>query len=130
MRAVRSIGQALLDRQLNAERPVAILSENDLEHCLLLLAAQHVGVLTSSLSPQYSLVSRDFIQLRHALEVLNPGLVFVSDGVRYQRALESAASRETEIVCTSGSLAGRRCTLFSRLLATIPTAAVEAAHAA
>jgi len=130
MRAVRSIGQALLDRGLNAERPIAILSENDLEHCLLLLAAQHVGVLTSSLSPQYSLVSRDFIQLRHALEVLNPGLVFVSDGVRYQRALESAASRETEIVCTSGSLAGRRCTLFSRLLATIPTAAVEAAHAA
>eukprot|EP01036_Dinobryon_divergens_P042905 gene42905-57053_t len=30
--SARSIGQALLDRGLNAERPVAILSENDLEH--------------------------------------------------------------------------------------------------
>src|SRR4029077_13218739 len=31
-RAVRSIAQALLDRGLSGERPVAILSENDLEH--------------------------------------------------------------------------------------------------
>src|SRR5271170_3861732 len=30
--AVRSIAQALLDRGLSADRPVAILSENDLEH--------------------------------------------------------------------------------------------------
>ena len=130
MRAVRSIGQALLDRQLNAERPVAILSENDLEHCLLMLAAQHVGVLTSSLSPQYSLLSRDFVQLRHALEVLSPGMIFVSDASRYQRALQSVASKETEVVCTVAPLASGACTPFSRLLATIPTAAVEAAHAA
>ena len=31
------IGQALLDRGLSAERPVAILSENSLEHALLAL---------------------------------------------------------------------------------------------
>ncbi|HEY6937101.1 MAG TPA: feruloyl-CoA synthase [Terriglobales bacterium] len=130
MRAVRSIGQALLDRGLNAERPVAILSENDLEHCLLMLAAQHVGVLSSSLSPQYSLVSRDFVQLRHALEILNPGMVYVSDASRYQRALESVVNRETEVVCTVAPLASRECTPFSRLLATIPTTAVEGAHAA
>lgn len=130
MLAVRSIGQALLNRGLNADRPVAILSENDLEHFLLMLAAQHVGVLSSSLSPQYSLVSRDFLQLRHALEALNPGLVFVSDGTRYAHATESAVSRETEVVCTRGSLSGRDCAPFSELAATAPTAAVEAAHSA
>ena len=128
MLAVRSIGQAILDRGLNTERPVAILSENDLEHFLLLLAAQHVGVLSSSLSPQYSLVSRDFLQLRHALEVLNPGLVFVSDGARYARAIECTISPDTEVVCTRGSLSSRDCTPFSELAATAPTAAVEAAH--
>ena len=128
MRAVRSIGQALLDRGLNAERPVAILSENDLEHFLLMLAAQHVGVLSSSLSPQYSLVSRDFVQLRHALELLNPGMVYVSDASRYQRALDSVVNRETEVVCSVAPLASRECTPFSRLLATTPTTAVEVAH--
>ena len=41
--AVRSIAQALLDRGLSAERPVAILSENDLEHLLLMLAGAARG---------------------------------------------------------------------------------------
>jgi feruloyl-CoA synthase len=128
MRALRSLGQALLERGLSANRPVAILSENDLEHCLLMLAAQHVGILTSSLSPQYSLVSRDFVQLRHALELLNPGLVFVADGERYGRSLELVVSNGTEVVCTSAPLSGRTCTLFAELEATTPTSAVEAAQ--
>ena len=37
-RRVRAIGQALLDRGLSAERPLAILSDNDIEHALLALA--------------------------------------------------------------------------------------------
>ena len=35
--SARSIGQALLDRGLSPERPVLVLSENDLEHALLAL---------------------------------------------------------------------------------------------
>jgi feruloyl-CoA synthase len=130
MSGLRAIGQALVDRGLSPQKPVAILSENDLQHFLLMLAAQHVGVLTSSLSPQYSLLSRDFIQLRHALELLNPGIVFVCDGRRYGRAIESAVSRTAEVVCASAPLPGGRCTLFSELVATVPTGAVERAHSA
>ena len=36
---VRGIAQALLNRRLSPERPIAILSGNDLEHALLALAA-------------------------------------------------------------------------------------------
>jgi len=50
--AVRRIGQALLDRPLSADRPIAILSGNDLEHGLLALAAQHVGVPYAPISPE------------------------------------------------------------------------------
>src|SRR5579871_1860293 len=128
MRALCGIGQALLDRGLSADRPVAILSENDLEHFLLMLAGQHVGVLTCSLSPQYSLVSRDFVQLRHCLQVLNPGLVFVSHGGRYQRPIESVVPEETEIVCSSGPLLNRKCTAFSALPRPPTTPSVAAAH--
>src|SRR4051812_13959317 len=35
---IRRLGQALLDRKLSAERPVMILSGNDVEHGLLMLA--------------------------------------------------------------------------------------------
>ena len=41
---VRRIGAALLQRNLSAERPLVILSGNDLEHALLGLAANFVGI--------------------------------------------------------------------------------------
>jgi feruloyl-CoA synthase len=128
LHAVRSIGQSLLDRRMSADRPVAILSENDLEHFLLMLAGQHVGIPTAHISPVYSLVSRDFGKLRHTLGLLTPGLVFVSHGERYRRALEAAVPHETEIVVTGAPIPGRKTTLFAELAATAPTPAVEAAH--
>jgi feruloyl-CoA synthase len=126
--AVESIGQALLDRGLSAERPVAILSENDLEHLVLMLAGQHVGVPTAHLSPAYSLVSKDFGRLRHTLGILTPGLVFASNGERYGRAIEAVVSGDTELVVTSAAPKGRKATLFANLLATAPTTGVAAAH--
>ena len=126
--AVESVGQALLDRGLSAERPVAILSENDLEHLVLMLAGQHVGVPTAHLSPAYSLVSKDFGRLRHTLGILTPGLVFASNGERYGSAIEAVVSRDTELVVTGAAPKGRKATLFANLLATAPTSAVKAAH--
>jgi len=125
---VRSIGQALLARRLSAERPVAILSENDLEHFLLMLAGQHVGIPTAHLSPVYSLISRDFAQLRHTLKLLTPGLVFVSDGDRYRRAIETVISEDVELVAARSPLQSRNTTLFADLTATAATPAVDAAH--
>src|SRR6266852_5645136 len=60
----RSIGQALVHRGLSGERPIAILSGNDIEHALLGLAAMYAGVPYSPISPAYSLVSSDFAKLR------------------------------------------------------------------
>src|SRR5580698_10476997 len=101
LQAVTNIGQALLDRGLSEDRPVAILSENDLEHFLLMLAGQHVGIPTAHISPVYSLVSRDFGKLRHTLGLLTPGLVFISHGERYGHALEKVVAHNTEIVVTA-----------------------------
>src|SRR5580700_4197118 len=128
LRAVESTGQALLDRSLSEDRPVAILSENDLEHFLLMLAGQHVGISTAHISPVYSLVSRDFGKLRHTFGLLRPGLVFVSNGERYARALEKVVPPGTEIVVTTAPPSTRSTTLFAELAATTPTPAVEAAH--
>ena len=91
--AARRIGQALLDRGLSAERPLAILSENDLEHALLGIAALHIGVPYAPISPAYSLLSTDFAKLKLVLGLLTPGLVFAADGQRFGRAI--AACRLT-----------------------------------
>jgi feruloyl-CoA synthase len=127
---VRSIGQALLSRGLSAERPVAILSDNDLEHLLLMFAGQHVGVPTASIAPAYSLVSTDFAKLNHVMRILQPGMVFVSSGERYRRALDAAVGPDVEIVFTEHGITSRKSTSFDELAATPSTSAVDAAYAA
>ncbi len=125
--AARCIGQALLDRGLTAERPVAILSGNDLEHALLSLGCLYAGIPFCPISPAYSLVSQDHRKLRHALETVTPGLVFAADGQAYASAIESAVPAGVEVVLAAGALARRQTTTFPALAATIPTPAVDAA---
>jgi feruloyl-CoA synthase len=118
---MRAVGQALIDRGLSAERPLAILSGNDPQHLLLALAAQHAGVPYAPISPAYSLVSRDFAMLRQVLDRLTPGLVFVSSRDRFASALSAALSPDVEVIDSA---------CFSRLLETSTTAALDARHLA
>lgn len=126
---VRRLAQALLDRGLSAERPLLILSGNDVEHALLALAAQYAGVPVAPLSPAYSLLSRDFAKLRDVAAQITPGLVFAADGEAFAPAL-SAVFPETPVVVTRGGVRGRAAATFADLAATEPTEAVERAHAA
>ena len=127
--AVRAIGQALLDRGLTPERPVMILSGNDIEHALLGLAAMHVGIPYAPLSVPYSTVATDFARLRHIHAKLTPGLVFAADAARFGRAIHDVIPEDVELVLTHGDLGTRAHTPFAALLATHPTPAVEAAEA-
>jgi feruloyl-CoA synthase len=126
---VRALGQALLDRGLSADRPLAILSDNDLEHALLGLAAQHVGVPYAPISPAYSLISTDFAKLKHVLGLLTPGLVFAADGQRYANAIAAAVPRDCELALTARPGNDRAATAFAELAATRATDAVERAAA-
>jgi len=125
----RAIGQALIARGLSAERPVVVLSGNDLEHALLQLGALMVGVPYAPVSPAYALLSKDYAKLRHVLALLTPGLVFAADGDAFADAITAVVPQKTELVLTRGSVPGRRVTPFAALAATAPTPAVDAAHA-
>lgn len=123
------IAQGLIDRGLSAERPVAILSENGLEHALLALGCLFAGVPFCPVSPAYSIVSQDFEKLRHVLTTLTPGLVFAADAARYGKAILATVGANTEVVLAQGTLEGRPITQWSRLLQTQATPAVDAALA-
>ena len=125
---VSRISQSLLNRGLSQDRPIAILSGNDLEHALLSLAAQHVGVTCAPISPSYSLVSSDFVRLKHILAELSPGMIFVSSGSRFRNALAAAAPKGTEIVITSEPYQARPVTFFSELEKPNSTPSIDAAH--
>ena len=124
------IGQALLDEGLSVERPLAILSENSLEHALLALGAMTVGVPYCAVSTAYSLISQDYEKLRHVLNTITPGMVYASDVGRYGKAIEATVSSDARVVVSqsaqSASLAmGIRA--FDELLQTAITPRV--AHA-
>ena len=125
----RSIAQGLIDRGLNAERPIVILSENSLEHALLALGAMVAGVPYVPTSPPYSLVSVDYDKLKHVLRTVTPGLVFASDA-RYAKAIAATVSDDMEVVMVDGTVDGRQVTAFDSLCATPTTPAVDAAMAA
>ncbi len=126
---VRRVGLALAERGLSRERPVAILSDNDLEHLTLAFAAMWVGVPYAPISAAYATVSQDFGKLRHILGTLTPGLVFASQGKPYERAIAACVPADVEVVLTEGAVEGRATTPFSALLAATPGAAEAEAHA-
>jgi feruloyl-CoA synthase len=126
---VRAIAAALLERELSPERPIAILSGNDIEHALLGLAAMHVGIPYAPISVPYSLVSRDFKKLKAIVEILTPGLVFAADGAAFAPAMAATVPANVEIVVTANPATDRPMTPFAELLGASPGAAVEHAHA-
>lgn len=87
LRLVRRAASWILARGLSAERPLVILSDNSIDHALLALAAQHVGVPSASISPAYSLMSKDFDKLKSMIALLEPGAIYVSATKPYAAAL-------------------------------------------
>jgi feruloyl-CoA synthase len=126
--AVRAVAAALLQRDLSAERPIAILSGNDIEHALLGLAAIHVGIPYAPISVPYSLLSQDFGKLKAIIGILSPGLVFAANGTAFARAIAAAVPAGVDVVVTANPPDGRPALLFGALSSVDPTAAVEAAH--
>lgn len=128
----RNIAQALIQRGLGAERPILVLSGNDLEHFMLAMGAFLAGVPFAPISTAYSLLSQDFGKLRHITELLTPGLVFVSSEAEYARAIQAVIPADTEVVAhvIDGVSSGRPITPFQDLLDTPATVAVDAALAA
>jgi feruloyl-CoA synthase len=113
--AARRIGEALLARGLSATRPVAILSDNSVDHALLALGAMHAGIPVSPISPAYSLMSKDHVKLKGIFELLRPGLVYARDPASFAPALAAVGAQSTGM---------------DELLAEKPGARIDAAFAA
>ncbi|MBN3774769.1 feruloyl-CoA synthase [Burkholderia sp. Se-20378] len=125
----RAIGQGLADLGLSADRPLAVLSGNDLEHLQLMFAAMLAGVPYAPISPAYSLVSTDYGKLRHTLGLLRPGAVFVAERAAFARALDATLPADATLIVTrDADASGDDALPLSRLLATVPRT-IDAIHA-
>lgn len=128
--SVRAIAQGLLNYGLSADKPLALLSGNDIEHLQVALGAMYAGIPYCPVSPAYSLLSQDFAKLRHVCGLLQPGLVFVSDAAAYQRAIDAVLPAETPLISVRGHVPGRTQVSFASLLQTPGGAEADAAFQA
>jgi feruloyl-CoA synthase len=123
----RRIGQSLLDRGLSAERPLLILSGNDLEH-FSWRWARCGGIPYAPVSPSYSLVATDYGKLAELVAQLTPGALYASDGAAFSKAITAVLPADAELILAHGDVSRHHATRFSALLDVTPTT-VEAAHA-
>jgi feruloyl-CoA synthase len=129
LRQVRSAAAWILEQGLSAERPLAILSDNSVDHALFALAAQHVGVPSASISPAYSLMSRDFDKLKSMTSLLEPGAIYVSATKPFAAALAAIAPLHSAAIVSSGA-GDPNAIAFPDIVATPETPDVAKAFAA
>jgi len=111
---VRALARSLLDRELGPDTPIMILSGNSVDHGLLALAAQYVGIPIVPLAEQYSLIPAAHAQIVDCAALVKPGLVFADDGERFGGALALAVFNDVEKVASTHG--GKGTTPFSALL--------------
>ncbi|MBX3620434.1 MAG: feruloyl-CoA synthase [Rhizobacter sp.] len=128
--AVGSVAQSLLDLALPAGAPVVILSDNAIDHAVLMLAALHVGRPVCTVSSAYSRLARDFTKLHGILAALRPGLVYASHAEAYGRALAGVDLGGAPVVFSQGAEAVQGARSFDSMLATAEGPGVAAAFSA
>lgn len=125
---IGAVGQALLDLAL-PEGPVVVVSDNALDHAVLMLAAMHVGRPVCTVSSSYSrLAGPDFSRLHAIFAALQPALVYASDAAVYAPAV-AGAKLGVPLVFSQGAGSVPGALPFARLRDTPETGAVGEAYA-
>ncbi|HEU0083574.1 MAG TPA: feruloyl-CoA synthase [Bradyrhizobium sp.] len=129
LRQVRNAGAWMLSQGMSAARPLVVLSDNSIEHALLALGAMHVGVPAASISPAYSLMSKDFDKLKSMVALLDPGAIHVSSLMAFAPALAAIKPLHSAVI-VSGDDGSDGPIPFREIAARSETDAVAKAFAA
>ena len=111
---IRAIAAALAERGLTARTPILIISGNGVDHALLTLAAQYIGVPTVPVAEQYALIPGAHPVLERIVSMIAPRMVFADDATRYGAALGLSVFDGVEKLASRGATHGE--TAFESLL--------------
>ncbi len=125
-RAVGALAQSLLGLRLPPQRPLVVLSDNGIDHLLLMLAAMHVGRAVCTVSSAYCRLTKDYSKIHGILATLGPALVYASDAAVYGPALASSGV-DAVAVFSLGAETFPGALAFDTLLRTAESPAVKAA---
>jgi len=109
----------LIGRGYGPDTPVMILSENSLAQAVLLLGGMSAMAPMVPVSPAYSLLSSDHAKIKYIFDLIQPRLIFVEDGARFEGALAALDTTGIDIVAVTN--APENAIPFSDLIETTPT---------
>ena len=94
LQQVQAMAASLLARGMGPDTPVVVLSGPGIDHGILMLATQYIGVPLVPLAEQYSLIPEAANKLDFCINKIKPSLVYASNGEKFGSALsrESLAS--------------------------------------
>jgi len=125
----RRIASWLLARGLRPGHPVCVLTDNSVEHALIMLACMHAGIAYAGISPAYSLVSRDYAKLKNLIERLDPDLIYAGGVQRFLPALQSIQGlHQATLVVADADAPPSGALRFSDLASTLDDEAVQRAY--
>jgi feruloyl-CoA synthase len=87
---VGRIAQSLLGLKLAPQAPIVVVSDNAIDHLLLMLAGMHIGRAVCTVSSAYCRLAQDHSKIHGILNTLGPALVYASDAQVYGPALASS----------------------------------------
>lgn len=127
--AVGRIAQSLIDMDLPGNKPVVILSDNSVDHALLMFAALHIGRPVCSVSSAYCRLTKDYAKIQGIVQALDPALIYAADAAVYGPAITACAS-EAITVLGQGADTLHQAIAFDTLLESAEGPAVMQAFAA
>ncbi len=125
---VRGLAGWLLAQGLEPGDRVLVLSGNSVDHGLLALATQYVGLVAVPVAEQYSLIPGAHDRLDYAARTVRPAMVFADDPARYGDALALPALAGVPVLASTAAGARRPVHVMADALK--GGADITAAHAA
>jgi feruloyl-CoA synthase len=126
---VGRVAQSLLNMNLPVDAPVVVLSDNAIDHLLLVLATQHIGRASCTVSSAYCRLTKEHSKVHGILQTLQPALIYASDAAVYGPAI-TGSGLAVPVVFSQGADTVPGAIPFAQLLAPEETPAVHAAFAA
>ena len=126
---VGRLAQALLDMDLPPGKPTVVLSDNAIDHALVMLASMFAGRPVCAISSAYCRLTKDYGKVHGMLDALDPALLYAADPAVYGPAIRSWRG-SVPVVFSNDAAAFDGARALADLLKTRETEAVRQAYEA
>lgn len=119
-----AIAQWLLNQGIGRERPILLLSGNSIAHALVKFGGMAAGVPACPVSANYGLMEGAFDRLRHVVQLVRPGVVFVENAAPFAKALRAVDFGDAIVLTATPADCPIPCVDLAQVLRTPVTPAV------